>query len=445
MITVPARRHQVLLLALPQKLGGPAQLHPGRGRRRRRNIHPHHQEDDEEEEHTGLACMIDGSLALFSVPPSAFYEALPSPTMARSSWARSLLEEEKSKAVSVEYLIPPPKEGKSRHPRYAVTCAAFGKDDVVYAVTKCGTLLGFRLAPPSSPIDHRRTAAAASLHTHSPAFRIKVPGGAAAWQIIVSRNGSVLINSADCALRLYDAEELKGAFDASLNPPTPPKIPTGLAGPIGKKKRAGEERISAAALAAATAFAAIKPKFVFQDLVSKAPWASCDFSGDGEYVVGGCNSYPQPGDNYQLFLWNTATGELIDQLTGPQVSLYSLSCHPTRPFIAVGTSDGLVDVWGPRMDWTSFAPDFQALQQNVTYEEQEDEFDVVVDGDGGDEAKKTDADANSDEDAIVDINMVSKVPAFDSDSEDESDIFYFDTKVMRMDFNKPETKKSDAD
>ena len=40
----------------------------------------------------------------------------------------------------------------------------------------------------------------------------------------------------------------------------------------------------------------------------------------------------------------------------------------------MGTSDGMVDIWGPRLDWTNFAPDFQSLQKNVEYVEKEDEF-----------------------------------------------------------------------
>ena len=270
--------------------------------------------------------------------------------------------------------------------------------------------------------DATSVATAFAKQTLLPELCVKVPGGAAAWQIIVSRNGKyVLINSADCALRLYDAEELRSAFAASS---------------FREEGRASEP------------FAApVKPRFVFQDLVSKAPWASCDFSGDGEYVVGGCNSYPQPGDNYQLFLWNTMTGELLDQLTGPQVSLYSLSCHPTRPFIAVGTSDGLVDIWGPRMDWTAFAPDFQALQQNVLYEEREDEFDIVVDGEEaeGGKAKREsmESDHFSDEDEDVDITTVVNVPAFESDSEDETEVFFFDTKVMKILSDKTGVKKDE--
>ncbi len=240
-----------------------------------------------------------------------------------------------------------------------------------------------------------------------PALCVDVSGGAAAWQIIVSRNGQfLLINSADCSLRLYNVEELSAEFDAPYN--------------IEGSKNTNVPHV--------------QPRFVFQDTISKSPWASCDFY-NGEYVCGGCNSFPQPGDNYKLFLWNCITGELVDQLTGPVSSLYSLSCHPTRPFIAVGTSDGLVDVWGARLDWVAFAPDFQALQQNELYEEREDEFDVVInddeEGESGD-AKCSSVYCRLSEDDDVDIIAVGKVPAFDSDSEDEASVFYFGTKVEKI-------------
>lgn len=249
-----------------------------------------------------------------------------------------------------------------------------------------------------------------------PTLCVKVPGGAAAWQIIC--NGKyILINSADCSLRLFDVEELSRAFD------------DGSASGSTANNNGNNQ----------TRYVDIKPRHVFQDNISKAPWASCDFSGDGEYVCGGCNSYPQPGDNYKLFLWNCITGELVDQLTGPVSSLYSLSCHPTRPFIAVGTSDGLIDIWGARLDWVAFAPDFQALQQNELYEEREDEFDIVVDGDevgGCVEASKGGEGSSvysrfSPEHDAVDITTIDAL-AFDSDSEDELDVFYFDTKVDKL-------------
>lgn len=258
----------------------------------------------------------------------------------------------------------------------------------------------------------------ASTPIMQPTLCANIPGGTAAYQIIVSRNGKLLlINSADCSLRLYSVEDLREKFDV---------------GGIGviRENDPGTESDEKR-----TNITNVSPRFVFQDNISKAPWASCDFSGDGELVVGGCNSYPQPGDSYKLFLWNCVTGELVDQLTGPISSLYSVSCHPTRPFIAVGTSDDLIDVWGSRIDWVAFAPDFQALQQNELYEEREDEFDVVDDED--DEEECTDEKLSSSSNQIpsdaesVDIMTIEKIPAY-SDSEDETPVFYFDTKVMKI-------------
>ena len=247
-----------------------------------------------------------------------------------------------------------------------------------------------------------------------PTLCVNIPGGTAAYQIIISRNGKLLlVNSADCALRLYNVEELCEKFDCGgLRDSGRENDP----GPESDENRTRNTDIS--------------PRFVFQDSISKAPWASCDFSGDGEFVVGGCNSYPQPGDNYKLFLWNCITGELVDQLIGPISSLYSISCHPTRPFIAVGTSDDLIDVWGSRIDWVAFAPDFQALQQNELYEEKEDEFDIVYDD--GDDDMGVRASTESEN---VDIMTIDKIPAY-SDSEEESSVFYFDTKVKKIFFEK---------
>jgi len=441
-VSIPTRRYLTLLLELPQPLGGPVELHP-------------------RDSNAGMACMIDGSLALFYLPPQAFYETLHGKEYDELSrkkaegtsgcgeeermreWVADVLQkEERGRVGNLAYLVPPPigdydSHGtavtkKPKNPQYFITCAAFGKHGrVIWAVTKCGNLLAFRVDPSMinilrGPWDNEAGTVSSSAIAFAkqmlrPTMCVKVPGGAAAWQIIVSRNGKyILINSADCSLRLFDVEELSGAFN------------DGSAFGQMTSKNNNVNRIRDAD---------IKPRFIFQDNISKAPWASCDFSGDGEYVCGGCNSYPQPGDNYKLFLWNCITGELVDQLTGPVSSLYSLSCHPTRPFIAVGTSDGLIDIWGARLDWVAFAPDFQALQRNELYEEKEDEFDVVVDGEGrGGDSKAMDGKGGcsvysqlSPEDDYVDITTFDAgIPASGSDSEEETDVFYFDTKVDKI-------------
>jgi hypothetical protein len=121
----------------------------------------------------------------------------------------------------------------------------------------------------------------------------------------------------------------------------------------------------------------------------------------------------------------------MDKLAGPSVQLYSVAWHPTRSFVAVATSDGLVDVWGPRINWTNFAPDFQALPMNVEYIEQEDELDLdnngtfLVDQESGKEMEE-------DESSILDVCTVEPVPVFASDSESETEVFAFETKVSNL-------------
>jgi hypothetical protein len=137
-IRVPTRRHPLLVLELPQPLGGPTQLHPL-------------------DAHAGLACMIDGSLAIFWVPPAAFNEALPSlmmsdgakedhddnnnNTLTREWVAEFLGKEERSMECNLAFVVPPqtnrPPPGDPPQPQYFITCATFGKNgDVIWAVTK---------------------------------------------------------------------------------------------------------------------------------------------------------------------------------------------------------------------------------------------------------------------------------------------------------------------
>jgi len=303
--------------------------------------------------------------------------------------------------------------------QYFVTCATFdSRGHYVYAATGCGTLLGWKLNSALEMIlfdtyeqfqlsSRNRIIKGTVSRASELLFQQKIPGGAAVSQIVCSNNGKmILVNSKDNCLRLYDTHTIWHAVQ---------KHQMKISGSSSHKSHKS-----------------VNPRFSFQDVVSRCKWASCDFSGDGEFVVGGCNN--DVGDKYELYLWNTATGNLIDQLTGPQISLYSLSWHPTRCFIAVGTSDGFVDVWGPRMDWTAFAPDFQALQKNVEYIEKEDEFDVIVDDDTDEVVKRKELSDKIEERELVDVTTIDRIPAFDSDSECEEDAFYFMAKV-RLNFS----------
>lgn len=87
-------------------------------------------------------------------------------------------------------------------------------------------------------------------------------------------------------------------------------------------------------------------------------------------------------------------------------------------------------MWGYRTDWINFAPDFQALQQNVLYEEKEDEFDIVVDGDSH---MIEDDKHNLDSRQTEDVDIISKLDG-------RRERFYFNTRVLKMIPDKPSKK-----
>jgi WD40 repeat protein len=264
------------------------------------------------------------------------------------------------------------------NPKHVLTCAAFGRcGNRVYAATKDGALLGFDVACIWEALVNQHD----TLPKVEPHFQITI-GGSTAWHLLVSRDGKyIVVNSSDGAIRLFNGQE---CWSKQVD----------------------------------------KPVWIFQDLVSKVKFACCDISGDSEYIVGGANG---DENKYELFVWNSTTGTLVDKLCGGSVQLYSIAYHPTRSFLAVATSDGLVDVWGCRINWTAFAPDFQALPMNVEYVEAEDEFDVDANGKYLSDMGNTNGDDNESE--IVDVTTIEKVPVFASDSEDEEEVFTFATRV----------------
>lgn len=319
----------------------------------------------------GLAVLSDGSLVLFWIPEAAWCERKGDGAEANNNNSARIWTLWNDTASNT------------------ITCASFDpQGQRIYAATREGNLLGFEVGTVfeaiTSPTQQQIPACEKQCH-----FTIRIPGGATVWHLIVSRDGKhIIINCADGALRLYPAK------DCWQSP----------------------EEIE-------------RPAQVFQDVVNKIKFASCAVSGDAEYVVGAANGAVD--NKYELYIWNLSTGGLMDKLTGAAVQLYNIAWHPTRSFLAVATSDGLIDVWGPRINWTAFAPDFQALPMNVEYVEREDEFDL--DTDGHNIVTKEDKDAEAeDENAVVDVVTIELVPVFASDSEDEEDVFHFETKFTNI-------------
>lgn len=180
----------------------------------------------------GLVVLENGSLLLFWQHPSAWVDG--------------------DSYETTKPILVPIWESCEQH----ITCAAFDpQGNRVYASTKDGAILGFDvtelwkvLTIPGTDDTKRR------LPRVLPHFHITVPSSAASWHLIVTRNGKFLaVNSADGGFRLFSTKECWE---------TPDQVK--------------------------------KPLWIFQDVVSKLKFASCDLSGDGEYLVGGAN-----GEDYK--------------------------------------------------------------------------------------------------------------------------------------------------
>lgn len=279
------RRYPWIEFSFPRGIGNSLQVHPS-------------------DPCAGQTVLKDGSLVAFSVPTAGFEEVSKKGTTDDADDEKldasgvDSKEKRKKPKVNIATIFP--------GDEYEVFCSAFDpQGDKIYAATKDGKLLGFDVKGIFNLIS---TSCDAIPHIN-PSFVIQIPGNAWAWEIVVSRNGRhLVVNSTDGALRLYNTKDCW-------------ERPTEVE----------------------------KPVFVFQNVVTKVKFVSCDLSGDGEYIVGGAQG---SDGKYELYMWNTSTGALMDKLTGSNAELYSVAWHPTRSFLAVAADDGLVDIWGPRINWT---------------------------------------------------------------------------------------------
>jgi WD40 repeat protein len=418
-------RYPIVSMTLHDKVGGSLQIHPRLPT-------------------MGLSVLANGSLVVFAMPPSVFYTQLDNLPVGNASSAAGGGPASESPTALVVTLCGGgfPHTASSSFTQQdnrssaglSIACAAFDPHNGyrIYAVTQDGqTLLGYEidalLRVLQKAFGRSSSAQDAPLRVPvvQPFFQVSIPsssvasdnktslpgGASVVWHLLVSRNGkSLVLNCADGTLKVYETEALWKTTGKSV---------------------------------------AVKPTCVFQDVVNKVKFASCDFSGDGEYLVGLSNGGGTSLKKYALSVWNTRTGTLIDQLTGSSVLAYAVAWHPTRAWIAVAASDGLVDVWGLRLPWTAFAPDFQALQKNIEYVEREDEFDVDAEGnfvaldDEGEAAKAVSNDDGGGSNVAIDVLTVAPVPVFASDSEDERDVFEFPVRLRSTRMR--DATKRDAD
>lgn len=264
--------YQKIIISLPRPILSSAQIHPsGLG---------------------GLACIDDGSLVLYGLSDNQTFHVNSTLSEDSNNNSTSSSPTNLNDQCKLYYLVNNSTNSNDSpgQESYFVTCATFDPyGRFIYAATKCGTLLVFQLSFQLDKLlfnKEHSIMGSNGISTNSdvsvPLLTSKVPGKAEANQIVCCRNGSfILINSNDSTLRLYDTKAILE---------------------IAKMKMT----LNADTLQNSIPPISLEPKFSFQDVMSRCKWASCDFSGDGEYIVGGCNN--NSGNKYELFVWNTATG-----------------------------------------------------------------------------------------------------------------------------------------
>ncbi|EGC32041.1 hypothetical protein DICPUDRAFT_82100 [Dictyostelium purpureum] len=176
----------------------------------------------------------------------------------------------------------------------------------------------------------------------------------------------------------------------------------------------------------------------YQDSVNRMQWKKCCFSSNNEYILAGINHK----SINTLFIWSVSGG-LVKDLEGPKEGFNDAIWHPLRPLIVSISFTGIIYVWTAYFEenWSSFAPDFQELEENLEYVEKEDEFDIKeedepieeegVDENGQPKVKRIKRqkcqqeidELNQKENDFVDIVSNDRLDDFSSD--EEEDLFCF--------------------
>lgn len=116
----------------------------------------------------------------------------------------------------------------------------------------------------------------------------------------------------------------------------------------------------------------------YQDVVNQVQWNNIKLGTSGEYLCASTKSHG--GSSHEIFVWETSMGSLVQILEGSQEELYSVDwCGRKCEIVATGFDTGTLYFWGIQIEpkWSALAPDFEEIEQNIDYIEQEDEFDFL--------------------------------------------------------------------
>jgi len=177
----------------------------------------------------GLAALEDGTLVLFHVRPSL--------------WTGDDNDSDDLFATVIPLW--------TNTEKHIVVVAAFDpRGTKVYAATESGHMMGFDVSSTWKVLEGDAMNVDQTIPTVEPSFCRQIPGTpSSSWHIVVSRNGkTVALNGSDGVIRVFSAEDCWNGEKTTL-----------------------------------------KTTWAFQDVVNKIKFASCDLSGDSEYLVGGAN------------------------------------------------------------------------------------------------------------------------------------------------------------
>lgn len=112
----------------------------------------------------------------------------------------------------------------------------------------------------------------------------------------------------------------------------------------------------------------------FVDSVARTKWKSAFFSQEGFYVI----TVAASKTHSNVFVWNSDDGRYLKSLEGPKEPIVQFEMLPTNFDYLTLTSFGNIYVSADKVDddWSAFAPNFTAIDENIIYDEAENEFDI---------------------------------------------------------------------
>uniref|UniRef100_A0A914EEU9 Uncharacterized protein n=1 Tax=Acrobeloides nanus TaxID=290746 RepID=A0A914EEU9_9BILA len=168
---------------------------------------------------------------------------------------------------------------------------------------------------------------------------------------------------------------------------------------------------------------AVEPLQKFEDNIGKTSWQFICTSIDGSYVCATASK------RQSMYIWEKNTGTIVKELSVDKAwkeklpkllqntayfgnPITDVQWHPTKPVILT-VSSGVVSIWTQVFveNWSAFAPDFIALEENRKYVERESEFDFE-----DEDADIVEQDVKIEDEDAIDVVGIEHVPeVFSSD------------------------------